>query len=60
MSHSSTLPSVAPEAKNFPLGEKASAWIGPCGSEKAKDRLSSCLCEFQANCFHMAVTTEIL
>lgn len=37
MSHSSTLPSVAPEAKNFPLGEKASAWIGPCGSEKAKD-----------------------
>lgn len=31
MSHRSTLLSVAPEAKNFPLGEKSSAWIGPCG-----------------------------
>ncbi|TNN71203.1 hypothetical protein EYF80_018551 [Liparis tanakae] len=29
MSHRRTLPSVAPEAKNFPLGEKASAWMGP-------------------------------
>ncbi|KAF3843995.1 hypothetical protein F7725_016043 [Dissostichus mawsoni] len=29
MSHRSTLLSVAPEARNFPLGEKASEWIGP-------------------------------